>query len=1136
MKDTQPARVRFGVFELHLRSGELRRGQDRTLLAEQPLQILRMLVERKGELVGREEIRQKLWPNDTIVEFDHSINAAIRSLRRVLEDSADEPRYIETLARRGYRLIVPVEWAEVAEDRPVQEAARVAGTSGAAVRMDRQPAVLIGRTVSHYRVLDIIGGGGMGVVYRAEDLKLGRQVALKFLPEELGSEPQALERFTREARAASSLDHPNICPIHEFGEHEGKPFIVMQLLEGRTLRDRLAVVAEDKTALPIEELLDIGIQVSEGLQAAHEKGIIHRDVKPANIFLTSRSVVKVLDFGLAKLMEAETHPSETGLNGAPAAGESEQAPLGVIAAAERSEASRNPCSRGDVRGEVDDIGVPRLAARNHWRSLEMTQGNTAPADATLGTAQEKLGAAEAAPLRPLTPAAPTITGTGVAMGTAGYMSPEQVRGERLDARTDIFSFGLVLYEMATGQRAFRGETAALLHHAIFYDSPPPVQSLNPAAPLRLESVISKTLEKDRERRYPSAAEVGRELKNIRREWEADNLAAASGRAGIAPPLVAEGTRRAAGGSDERVRSATTTRPFHRLSYAISVLVLGSLAVVGWLVYRNATHPSSSDAAETVIRLTEDGGAFGPGALSTDGRYFVYQKKINGKASLWIQQVSTGSSLKITPDFDAEVSDVTISPDNSLVYYERYDMENKEDRLYKVSTLGGTPELFLTHTVGTVAFSPDATKIAYKRLAGNGKFEVVVANPDRSEPQVWYSREMHVDDVPRSAPAWSADGKLLAFSRWVLLKQGGYSAVSVIRADGHMSELKVNSIDIEKLVWLRDGRGLAFVGNPAGPEPEHIFLVSYPGGNVTRISNDTSSYDGRSLSITADGKALFAISAVTRSSLWLATDGFRTVRQLPSTGTQYGLDFDGKQVVYVSNVGETAAIWRTTIDGAPSSRLSPVELTVPGRPALSPDGREIAVAAAKNHTQHGIWIADIEGGTFRLLAGSEYGLDPLFSPDGKDILFDREDSDSQRHIFRIPVSGGPATRLSELPIGHLWSIAGDSILCSFYDPAASHLRRGIVSFHTGQLLRALNFPGWTWALIFTPDGQNITYVDNHDGSSNIWSVPTDGGTPRKLTNFTSQDIFDFAWSRDSKELVLSRGTQYSDAVLIRNFRQ
>jgi DNA-binding winged helix-turn-helix (wHTH) protein len=306
---------------LTLESGKLRNGDHRVVLQEQPLQVLCMLIEREGELVTRAEIKKKLWPNDTIVEFDHSINAAIRNLRKALGDSADEPKYIETVARRGYRLMIPVEWVggsaglQLGDLAPALNGAfALAPTGGATVRMELEPAVISGRTVSHYRVLDITGGGGMGVVYRGEDLKLGRQVALKFLPEELGSEPPALERFSREARAASSLDHPNICPIHEFGEHEGRPFMVMQLLGGQTLRDRLA---EDETPkpLPLAELVDIGIQVSEGLQAAHEKGIIHRDIKPANIFLTSKGAVKILDFGLAKLVEApDAERTEWGLS------------------------------------------------------------------------------------------------------------------------------------------------------------------------------------------------------------------------------------------------------------------------------------------------------------------------------------------------------------------------------------------------------------------------------------------------------------------------------------------------------------------------------------------------------------------------------------------------------------------------------------------------------------------------------------------------------------------------------------------------------------------------------------------------------------------------------------------------------
>ena len=253
--------------------------------------------------------------------------------------------------------------------------------------------------MSHYRVLEVVGGGGMGVVYRAEDIKLGRAVALKFLPEDLGNDPRALERFEREARAASALDHPNLCSIYEFGEHEGQPFIVMQLLQGQTLRDRLATRrdgAGHAIGLPLDQLLDFAIQIANGLEAAHEKGIIHRDIKPANIFITEKGVVKILDFGLAKL---------------PRASEPED---------------RAP--QAETKGDV-----------------------------------------QAPPAKG--PEALNLSRPGVVLGTAAYMSPEQVRGENLDGRTDLFSFGLILYEMATGQQAFSGPSVEALQDAILNGSP-----------------------------------------------------------------------------------------------------------------------------------------------------------------------------------------------------------------------------------------------------------------------------------------------------------------------------------------------------------------------------------------------------------------------------------------------------------------------------------------------------------------------------------------------------------------------------------------------------------------------------------------------------------------------------------------
>jgi len=444
MQNAVPLRVQLGSFELDMKAGELRKNSLKVRLQEQPFQILLMLIEGSGQVVTLDEIKKKLWPNDTVVEFDHSIHTAIKKLRQALDDSADNPRYVETVARRGYRLIVPVECLESAPaDKPAGEVGS-SSSDGAAAKLQLAPAGLIGRIVSHYRVLDVIGGGGMGVVYKAEDLKLGRAVALKFLPEELGSDPHALERFSREARAVSSLDHPNICAIYEFGEHEGRPFMVMQLLEGQTLRDRLADT-EGERARPLDELLEIGIQVSDGLQAAHEKGIIHRDIKPANIFLTRKGVAKILDFGLAKLATA-------------------------IA---------------DIEGTVGEnaVGHPG-GVPSHGMPPSRDQ---------------------------------TLTRAGAAMGTAGYMSPEQVRGDKLDVRTDLFSFGLVLYEMFAGLRAFSGDTEPVLKDAILNETPVPIRAHNSAVSPELEKVIDKALQKDRELRYQSAAEMRGDLLTLNRQ-------------------------------------------------------------------------------------------------------------------------------------------------------------------------------------------------------------------------------------------------------------------------------------------------------------------------------------------------------------------------------------------------------------------------------------------------------------------------------------------------------------------------------------------------------------------------------------------------------------------------------------------
>jgi len=412
---------RFGdEFDLDLNAFELRKAGQPIRLGRIPMELLLLLIERRGQLVSRERIIERVWGKDVFLDTDNSINAAIRKIRQVLEDDPEQPRFVQTIIGRGYRFIASV--VDVGSPASAPAAADALGTQG-----------LIGKKVSHYRVLRLLGGGGMGLVYMAEDLKLGRRVAIKFLPEELADSPTALERLQHEARAASALDHPNICSVYHLDEHDGQPFIVMQLLEGQTLREWIETAPCLNSAQRVEQLVDLALQIADGLDAAHQKGTIHRDIKPTNLFVTSQGQAKILDFGVAKLIETVEAVSDPGGAGS----------------------------------------GPHASGKN-----------------------------------------PEATNTDGSLGTPSYLSPEQVRHQPLDARTDLFSFGLVLYEMATGKRAFSGNTAASIRDAVLQMPTASPRDVNPEIPAELERIIGKCLEKDPSARYQSAADLRMDLERL----------------------------------------------------------------------------------------------------------------------------------------------------------------------------------------------------------------------------------------------------------------------------------------------------------------------------------------------------------------------------------------------------------------------------------------------------------------------------------------------------------------------------------------------------------------------------------------------------------------------------------------------
>jgi serine/threonine protein kinase/Tol biopolymer transport system component len=915
---------------------------------------------------------------------------------------------------------------------------------------------LAGQTVGRFEILCPLGAGGMGQIYLARDAQLGRNIALKLISQEFASDPRRVVRFEQEARAASALNHPNVCVIHEIGMTEnGRHFIAMEYIQGVTLRDQLA-----RGPLNLHEALQTAIQVGTALASAHAVGIVHRDIKPENIMLRPDGYVKVVDFGLAKLTEALP--------------------------------------------EQQRLGQSQTMVRTEPRTV---------------------------------------------MGTVKYMSPEQLREAPVDERTDIWSLGIVLYEMLTGSTPFDAQSPNE-SIALILSAEPAQLSFPEAVPIQYREIVKKTLERNCNGRYQTISKVIADLSRLQRalEQNADYLIQVpeneSSSIPYTPALHEQPTRGSAIFTllkSQAILTADTLITEIR-THRAAALFAGATSVLGLLLLiptvsrwvkgignpaGEVQQPTGTVHARPIKALTNSGTAV-CSAISFDGKWMAHAEKLKGKQQLVVTNIAASGSFSVAvPPEDVEYVGITFSRDNQL-YFTRKE-NHGPGILYRLAWPDTNPVKIKTNVDSPISFSPPGDRFTFVRHdEATSEYWLMLSNIDGSNEQVVAVRkDGHRFSV--YGPAWSPDGSRIvcAESFWDKGKSFQTNLVSFDLTNGSEQLIGGPWFSVSQVAWQQDMNSLVINGRDSITSPHHLWRIGFPAGDRERITSDLNDYAGVSLS----GENIVTVSTNLSWGLWVASldESEKPTQIATGVGLNYGLSWTSQgKIVYSSMVQDRLNISRIDPNGS-----NKVPLTTVGdnfSPASSADGRFI-VFSSNRDGYFNIWRVNADDGSEPIqLTFSDGNFYPSVSPDNQWVAYDNL-IDSGISIWKVPMNGGDPIKVTEKCRMAVFSLNSQLIACR-YDLDSGTRDVAIFSAHGGGPLRQFAVPIQEWQRIqWLPNERELSYVKNDDGYSNIWSYDLERKTSKQLTNFNSDQIYAYAWSPDYKQVACQRGTKLSDVTMI-----